>query len=53
MIKRLSNTITKTKELLFRHAVPRIVCYLAIAAALLLFWLFSGETEVSFVYNAF
>jgi hypothetical protein len=29
------------------------MCYAAIGLALLFFWLYSGENEVSFVYNDF
>lgn len=53
MIKRLSNTITRTKDWFFRHTAARCLWYLAVVLALLLFWLYTDRAEISFVYNAF
>lgn len=53
MIARLSTIITTIKEFAYSHIVLRYACYLMITLALLLFWLYSDETVVSFVYNAF
>ena len=53
MIKRLSNIITAGKEWVFAHAAARYGWYLLAALGMLLFWLFSPEGEIAFVYNAF
>ena len=53
MIGRLSNMFTTVKTSLYGYRALRIGCYLAIFLGLLLFWLYSGETEAAFVYNAF
>lgn len=53
MIKRLSNIITAGKEWVFAHAAARYGWYLLAVLGMLLFWLFSPEGEIAFVYNAF
>ena len=53
MIKRLSDTLEKIKETVFKSTVLRVVFYLLIALALLSVFLFTGKTEISFVYNEF
>lgn len=53
MIKRLTDIITKVKTTAYNSTPLRIACYLCIAAALLLAYLFSGGSEISFVYNEF
>ena len=53
MIKRLSNIITAGKEWVFAHAAARYGWYLLAALGMLLFWLFSPEGEIAFVYSAF
>ncbi len=53
MIKRLSNIITAIKERMYNHAILRYLCYFFMISALLLYWLYTDEIEVPFVYNAF
>lgn len=53
MIGRLSNIITQIKETLYKSTPLRLLTYLAIIAALLLFWLYSDGEAVAFVYNEF
>ena len=53
MLRRLSSTITGIREALFERRVLRYMCYLLIALALLLFWLYFGEVEIAFVYTDF
>lgn len=53
MIKRLSNIITAGKEWVFAHAAARYGWYLLAALGMLMFWLFTPEGEIAFVYSAF
>lgn len=53
MIGRLSTIITTVKEYVYSHTALRYLCYLTAALALLLFWLYTDQAEVAFVYNAF
>ena len=38
---------------MFRHGAARLLWYLVVLLALLLYWLFAPQTEIGFVYNAF
>ncbi len=53
MIKRLTDIITKTKTAVYKSSPLRIACYLCIAAALLLVYLYTESAGISFVYNEF
>ena len=53
MIRRLSNIITAGKEWVFAHAAARYGWYLLAALGMLMFWLFTPEGEIAFVYSAF
>ncbi|NLM60565.1 MAG: teichoic acid D-Ala incorporation-associated protein DltX [Clostridiales bacterium] len=53
MIKQLSAAIEKIKETVFKYTVLRVICYLIIALALLLVFLYTEKAEISFVYNEF
>ena len=53
MIKRLSNIITAGKEWVFAHAAARYGWYLLAALGMMMFWLFTPEGVIAFVYSAF
>ena len=53
LIGRLSTTITACKDWVFRRTAARLMWYLAVLLALVLFWLWAPEAEIAFVYNAF
>lgn len=53
MIGRLSTIITKSKAWIFEHPAARYGWYLLVVLGLLLFWLYTNEAEISFIYNAF
>ena len=53
MTGRLSDIITGCKEWVWRRPAARYLWYLAVLLGLLLFWLFSPEGGIAFVYNAF
>ena len=53
MTGRLSTTITACKVWVFRHRAARLLWYLVVVAALLVYWLLVPQGEISFVYNAF
>jgi hypothetical protein len=52
-IARLLNGITNAREFVFSRRLPRYISYFAAILMLLLFWLYYGHAEVSFVYSDF
>ena len=52
-IARLLNGITAAREFIYNRRLLRYISYLAASLALLLFWLYYGHSEVSFVYSDF
>ena len=53
MQRLLSSFITTVSRVIFESRALRYVWYLLIILALLLFWLYFGEVEISFVYTDF
>ena len=53
MIRRLSAIIKNSKVWLLSHTAARCGWYLFVLTALMVFWFYTDDGEIAFVYNAF